>query len=92
MKKIITKDGSVTFKNESYDETYHSTSGALEEAFEKFAKPCNLKDGMNVLDICFGIGYNSLAAIVSISLFWVLIGGFILWYLGYTKEAKEYFS
>jgi len=32
------------------------------------------------------------SAIVSISLFWVLIGGFILWYLGYTKEAKEYFS
>ena len=63
MKKIITKDGSITFHNEKYNETYHSTSGALEEAFEKFAKPCRLKDGMKVLDICFGLGYNSLAAI-----------------------------
>ena len=63
MRKIITKDGSITFHNELYDETYHSTSGALEEAFEKFAKPCKLKDGMKVLDVCFGLGYNSLAAI-----------------------------
>ena len=63
MKKIVTNDGSVTFHNIQYNETYHSVSGALEEAFEKFAKPCKLKDGMKVLDICFGLGYNSLAAI-----------------------------
>ncbi|MBS3131039.1 hypothetical protein J4212_01275 [Candidatus Woesearchaeota archaeon] len=63
MKKIITNDGSVSFLNEEINEAYHSTSGALEESFEKFAKPCSLKDGMKVLDICFGIGYNSLAAI-----------------------------
>ncbi|MAE42871.1 hypothetical protein CMO93_03800 [Candidatus Woesearchaeota archaeon] len=63
MKKIITKDNSITFRNEKYDETYHSTSGALEEAFEKFAKPCKLKDGVKILDVCFGLGYNSLAAI-----------------------------
>jgi len=63
MQRIITQDGSITFKNEKYDETYHSISGALEEAFEKFAKPCNLRDGMDVLDICFGLGYNTLAAI-----------------------------
>jgi|TARA_Y100000310_G_scaffold274244_1_gene290139 chorismate dehydratase len=63
MQKVITKDNSITFHNEKYDETYHSISGALEEAFEKFARPCKLKDGMNVLDVCFGLGYNSLAAI-----------------------------
>jgi|TARA_Y100000310_G_scaffold293020_1_gene322279 tRNA U34 5-methylaminomethyl-2-thiouridine-forming methyltransferase MnmC len=63
MKQIVTKDNSITFHNEEYDESYHSVSGALEEAFEKFAKPCKLKDGMKVLDICFGLGYNSLAAI-----------------------------
>lgn len=65
MKKIITGDRSLTFHNKEYDECYHSVSGAIEEAFEKFAKPCKLKDGMKVLDICFGIGYNSLAAISS---------------------------
>ncbi len=63
MKKITTKDGSVSYHNKQYDETYHSTSGALEESFEKFAKPCELKSGMHVLDICFGLGYNSLAAL-----------------------------
>ena len=63
MKKIITNDDSVTFLNAEYNETYHSVSGALEEAFEKFARPCKLKDGMKILDICFGLGYNSLAAI-----------------------------
>jgi len=63
MQKIITKDSSITFRNDKYGETYHSVSGALEEAFEKFAKPCKLKNRMKVLDICFGLGYNSLAAI-----------------------------
>ena len=53
----------MTFYNEKYSEHYHSVSGALEEAFEKFARPCKLKDGMKILDICFGLGYNSLAAI-----------------------------
>jgi len=63
MDKIKTKDSSITFFNEKYSEHYHSTSGALDEAFGKFAIPCHLKDGMKVLDICFGLGYNSLAGI-----------------------------
>lgn len=63
MIKIKTKDGSVSFINEKYSETYHSVSGAIEESFEKFAKPCSIKPGFKILDICFGIGYNSLAAI-----------------------------
>lgn len=63
MEKVVTGDGSITFRNEKYDECYHTKSGAIEEAFEKYAKPCKLRNGMKVLDICFGIGYNSLAAI-----------------------------
>ena len=63
MQQTITKDNSITFYNEKYSEHYHSVSGALEEAFEKFAKPCKLKNGMRALDVCFGLGYNSLAAI-----------------------------
>lgn len=63
MKKLITADGSITFYSEKYKECFHSKSGALEESFEKFAKPCNLKPGAKILDICFGLGYNSLAAI-----------------------------
>ena len=67
MNEIVTKDGSITFHNEEYDETYHSVTGAVEEAFMKFAIPSleSLKGKKNIkiLDICFGLGYNSAAAI-----------------------------
>jgi len=71
MKKIITKDESITFHNEEVDETYHSISGAKEEAIEKFVKPCELpslalREEIVLLDICFGLGYNSAAAIDAI--------------------------
>ncbi|MBN2112123.1 hypothetical protein JW707_03415 [Candidatus Woesearchaeota archaeon] len=65
MEKVITSDKSMTFRNEKYDECYHTKSGAIEESFEKYAKPCKVKDGMKILDVCFGIGYNTLAAIHS---------------------------
>jgi hypothetical protein len=68
MEKVLTADGSVTFRNESVDEIYHTKSGAVEEAIEKYAKPCNIerlskKGILRILDICFGLGYNSAAAI-----------------------------
>ena len=63
MKLVKTADNSITFHNEEFDETYHSTSGALEESFKKFIEPSNLKENSNILDICFGLGYNSYAAI-----------------------------
>ena len=68
MKKIITDDGSITFYNEEYKDIYHSVSGAIEEAREKFVIPSKiselaLKGNIKILDVCFGIGYNSLMAI-----------------------------
>jgi tRNA U34 5-methylaminomethyl-2-thiouridine-forming methyltransferase MnmC len=68
MKRFITQDGSVTFYSEEYDEHYHTKSGAVEEAFKKFAEPCNVKekakqDNIIILDVCFGLGYNTAAAI-----------------------------
>ena len=63
MKNIITKDGSTSFLDEEIGESYHSETGALEESFEKFVKPAQVKDGFKILDICFGIGYNSLCAV-----------------------------
>jgi len=63
VEKVTTGDNSTTFRNEEYDECYHTKSGAIEESFEKYAKPCKIKDGMKILDLCFGIGYNTLAAI-----------------------------
>ena len=63
MKEIMTKDGTVTYHNEKVKETYHSISGALEEAQKKFVEPCKIKQGDKVLDICFGLGYNAAAAL-----------------------------
>ncbi len=68
MKRIITKDGSITFHSDRYDENYHSLSGAAEEAFKKYAEPSELatraeKDRISILDVCFGLGYNTAAAL-----------------------------
>jgi tRNA U34 5-methylaminomethyl-2-thiouridine-forming methyltransferase MnmC len=69
MEEIITNDGSSTFYNEEFDDIYHSKSGAVQEAIEKYAKPAidylstlNIKK-IKILDICFGLGYNSCAII-----------------------------
>ncbi len=63
MQLVKTKDNSFTFFNEEFQEHYHSISGALEEANKKFIEPLEIKEGMTILDICFGLGYNTLAAI-----------------------------
>lgn len=68
LKKLKTGDGSFTFVSEEFGETYHSVSGAEEEAIKKYAEPTNIaelakKGTVRILDFCFGIGYNSAAAI-----------------------------
>jgi len=68
MRELITNDGSITFYNEEYDECYHSMSGAVEEAFKKHAEPAGLAERagageISILDVCFGLGYNSAAAL-----------------------------
>ncbi|PIN80409.1 hypothetical protein COV16_00945 [Candidatus Woesearchaeota archaeon CG10_big_fil_rev_8_21_14_0_10_34_8] len=68
MQKIQTPDGSVTFHNKQFDEAYHSKSGAKEEAMLKFVQPCNVKElaksgRITILDVCFGLGYNTAMAI-----------------------------
>ncbi|MBU4502911.1 MAG: class I SAM-dependent methyltransferase [Nanoarchaeota archaeon] len=66
MEKVKTADDSVTLYSDKYKETFHTMSGAIEESFKKFVEPCNLKPGMTILEIGFGLGYNCLAAIHSI--------------------------
>lgn len=68
LKQKITGDSSITLFSEKYQEHYHSTKGAVEESFEKFVKPCRIaelaKSGkITILDVCFGVGYNSAAAV-----------------------------
>ncbi|MBQ8459125.1 hypothetical protein IJ541_03365 [bacterium] len=60
----FTNDGSVGLYNEDFQDIYHSATGALTEAYEKFILPVNIEnllmnDSIKVLDICYGIGYNS---------------------------------
>lgn len=64
----MTNDGSVGLYNKSVNDIYHSAFGALDEAFEKFINPLKeisylniTSNKFNVLDICYGIGYNSKA-------------------------------
>ena len=62
-----TKDGSVGLYSYADNDVYHSKFGALTEAWEKFvlpsglAKKLNTVDNIRVLDVCYGIGYNTKA-------------------------------
>lgn len=61
----FTNDGSVGLFSPADDDIYHSTYGALTEAYEKFILPAQLENFLQknseikILDICFGIGYNT---------------------------------
>ena len=60
----FTNDGSVGLFNTDFDDIYHSATGALTEAYEKFIYPVDFdsllkKKSIKVLDICYGIGYNT---------------------------------
>ena len=68
MQKVTTHDGSETFLNVEVNESYHSYTGAVEEAREKFCIPAGIKalaqkGSFRLLDVCFGMGYNSAMAI-----------------------------
>ncbi|WP_181881762.1 tRNA (5-methylaminomethyl-2-thiouridine)(34)-methyltransferase MnmD [Helicobacter sp. MIT 14-3879] len=59
-----TSDGSFSLYNREYKDYYHSLKdGAILESLYKHIIPTfnlqNIKEGLNILDICFGLGYNS---------------------------------
>ncbi len=91
LKEVLTKDGSISLRSLFFKENFHSLEGALKETEIKFINPSDLKrfqdKSLNVLDICFGLGYNSAF------LFNKLIGhnSFINWYaLEIDKKPLEY--
>jgi len=61
--EVLTKDGSYSLRSVFFKENFHSLLGALEETKLKFTATSNLQrfkgQSLNVLDICFGLGYNS---------------------------------
>lgn len=65
IEKKETRDGSITYYNFEFDETYHSMSGALQEAEMKHLGPAKsyIKDGSVIVDFCFGLGYNAIVAL-----------------------------
>ncbi len=62
-----TQDGSIGLYSHQDNDVYHSKFGALTEAWEKFILPSGLDKKINnipnirVLDVCYGIGYNTKA-------------------------------
>jgi tRNA U34 5-methylaminomethyl-2-thiouridine-forming methyltransferase MnmC len=65
---IKSEDGSFTAYSSEYNEHYHSTrDGALNESLHKHVIPALLhvrdKQEICILDICFGLGFNTLATL-----------------------------
>lgn len=65
---VLCEDGTNTLYSKEFDEPYHSTKdGALHESLEKHVKPSfaikKNKPTLVILDICFGLGYNTFATL-----------------------------
>ena len=65
---VLCEDGSYTLFSHAFNEPYHSTKdGALHESLEKHVKPSlglkQQKEKLVILDICFGLGYNTFATL-----------------------------
>ena len=64
----LSEDGSYTAYSQEYKEHYHSTKdGALYESLVKHVIPAftmkKNQDEINILDICYGLGFNTLATL-----------------------------
>ncbi len=65
---VKSEDGSYTAYSPEYDEHYHSTKdGALQESLKKHIEPAfgihKDKDHLKIIDICFGLGFNTLLSL-----------------------------
>jgi len=65
---VLCEDGTHTLFSVEFDEPYHSTKdGALHESLEKHVKPAlaltKEKTELTILDICFGLGYNTFSTL-----------------------------
>ena len=63
----LSEDGSYTAYSKEYDEHYHSTKdGAMQESLLKHVIPAFKyvqKEEVSILDICYGLGFNTLATL-----------------------------
>ena len=91
LKEILTKDGTISLRHLFFQENFHSLEGALKETEIKFINPSDLerfKDkSLSVLDICFGLGYNSASLFRNI----IRQNSYLNWYaLEIDKKPLEY--
>lgn len=69
---ITTADGSVTLFNPETEELYHNSAGAYTEALKSYVEPSQAAEilerngSLQVLDACFGLGYNSFVLVEQI--------------------------
>ena len=63
--EFITKDGSVGLYNTKLNEIYHSKEGAKKESIDKYISHALVlkNEKVDILDICYGIGYNTKTAL-----------------------------
>ena len=66
-----TDDGSFTFFSAEFGQSFHSSYGAKSEALYKYVAATKLAERalrghLKILDICYGLGYNSAAALAEI--------------------------
>jgi len=65
----ITADGSKTFYSPEFGETFHTKYGAKSEAEITYIQGCKIpekikvKNHLRILDVCYGLGYNTAAAL-----------------------------
>lgn len=68
---VLTEDGSSTFYSETFGEWFHSRRGACNEAQQTYIEATGITQRaqnpqLNILDICYGLGYNTAAALDAI--------------------------
>jgi tRNA U34 5-methylaminomethyl-2-thiouridine-forming methyltransferase MnmC len=68
---LETSDGTSTLYSEGFGEAYHSPKdGALHESLEKHVRSAlrftGGREKLTILDICFGLGYNTLATLYEV--------------------------
>ncbi|NEP62474.1 MAG: hypothetical protein F6K31_37020 [Symploca sp. SIO2G7] len=66
-----TGDGSATFYSEEFGEWFHNRSGAYTDAQRNYVDAANIPElaqanRLYILDICYGLGYNTAAALDTI--------------------------
>ena len=69
LQTVMLEDGSVSAWNETYRDYYHPKAGAYRQAQEQFIEKSDLKarlekSDVSVLEIGFGMGYNTFSAVV----------------------------